>query len=434
VNADFDAGNGISACNGTPFVSDLRGTSAFFAAWRPYLFSQLAKAGAESLYQWDYNADQQFGEVDYNTGKTYLSYWVDYYLAHLFPSPPGADILKVENSNSGPLEALAVRNDDGSVVIMLANHQVRSAMDNNGPGVSHRVELDISALGAFRSAALTTIDASTDPAKGPLSRNVAPSAHMQISLNGYSVAFLQLLEAKPQFSADSVLNAASLESGGVSPGEIVSISGTGLGPDSAVHAQTSSPGVYDNLLAGTRVWFDAIAAPLISTSAKQVVAIVPYEVAGQSQTQLKVEYLGVASTAASVPVVSSAPGLFTAEPSGSGQAAAWNSDGTGNSAANPAATGSVISIMATGEGQTTPAGADGKIAGAGSPTPQLSVSAQIGGLDAEVTSAGGQTATVAGTFFIHVRIPATVTPGLTVPVVITVGSASTQAGVTIAVR
>lgn len=36
VNADFDAGNGMSACNpGQKFVTDLRGTSPFFAGWRP---------------------------------------------------------------------------------------------------------------------------------------------------------------------------------------------------------------------------------------------------------------------------------------------------------------------------------------------------------------------------------------------------------------
>jgi hypothetical protein len=50
VNADFDAGAGISACNGTPFVTDLRGSSAFFAAWRPYVFSQLGKARVQALY------------------------------------------------------------------------------------------------------------------------------------------------------------------------------------------------------------------------------------------------------------------------------------------------------------------------------------------------------------------------------------------------
>ena len=434
VNADYDIGNDISACNGTPFVTDLRGTSAFFAAWRPYIFSQLAKAGAESLYHWDYDADQQFGEVDYNTGNTYLSYWVDYYLAHLFPSPPGAEILRMNNTNAGALEALAVRNDDGSALVMLANHHVRSSMDNNGPGVPHTVALDISALGAFHSALLTTIDSSTDPSNGPVPESVTPAAHMQISLNGYSVAFLQLLEAKPQFSSTQVANAASFVGGGVSPGEMVSIEGNDLGPESPVTLETSSPGVFDNLLGGTRVWFDGIAAPLVYTSAKQVFAVVPYEVAGESKTQVQAEYLGVTSPVVTVPVVASAPGLFTGDLSGSGQAYAWNRDSTRNSAANPAQAGSVISLLATGEGQTTPAGADGKVAGAVPPKPQLSVSAQIGALAASVISAGGQPGNVAGSLMIKVQIPANLTAGSAVPVMVKIGSASSQAGVTIAVQ
>ena len=51
-------------------------------------------------------ADIQFGEVDFGAGNTYLSYWVDYYLAHFFPSPPGADILQVDNTDSGSVEML----------------------------------------------------------------------------------------------------------------------------------------------------------------------------------------------------------------------------------------------------------------------------------------------------------------------------------------
>ena len=66
VNADYDSGNGYSACNPTQkFVTDQRGTSAFFAAWRPYAFSQLGKAGNQAIYHWDYPADAQFGEVNY---------------------------------------------------------------------------------------------------------------------------------------------------------------------------------------------------------------------------------------------------------------------------------------------------------------------------------------------------------------------------------
>jgi hypothetical protein len=77
VNADYAASNGMSTCNPNQvFVDDHRGTSAFFAAWRPYVFSQLGKVGNQALYHWSYDADQQYGEVDGN-GNTYLSYWVD---------------------------------------------------------------------------------------------------------------------------------------------------------------------------------------------------------------------------------------------------------------------------------------------------------------------------------------------------------------------
>ncbi len=87
VNADW-SNNGISVCNPPQaFVDDHRGTSAFFAAWRPYVFSQLGKAGNQALYHWSYTADQQYGEVD-GSGNTYLSYWVDKTLTSLYPQPP----------------------------------------------------------------------------------------------------------------------------------------------------------------------------------------------------------------------------------------------------------------------------------------------------------------------------------------------------------
>ena len=54
------------------------------------------------------------------------------------------------------------------------------------------------------------------------------------------------------------------------------------------------------------------------------------------------------------------PGIFTNDASGAGQAAIINvPDGSRNSAAHPATRGSKVSIYATGEGQTTPAGAVG---------------------------------------------------------------------------
>jgi Glycosyl hydrolase catalytic core len=192
VNADYDAGNGISACNGTAFVTDQRGSSAFFAAWRPYVFSQLGKAGVQALYHWDFGADAQFGEVNASTGQTQLSYWVDYWLQRSFPSPPGAGLLGFSSTDDAELEILPVKNSDNSVVIMIANHAVNATADNNGPGAARSVQVDISALGNFSSASLLTIDATTSAATGPTVTSLTPAAQMTISLNGYGVEFLTL--------------------------------------------------------------------------------------------------------------------------------------------------------------------------------------------------------------------------------------------------
>ena len=192
VNADFDKGGGISACNGTPFVTDLRGSSAFFAAWRPYVFSQLGKAGVEALYHWDFDADKQFGEVDYSTGAPQLSYWVDYWLARMFPSPPGASLLDYTATDTIDLEVLPVRNPNGSVTVMVSNYAVNASGDNNGRGAPRTVLIDTSAFGAFASASLLTIDAHTNVATGPMPASVTPAPQFAVTLNGYGVAFLTL--------------------------------------------------------------------------------------------------------------------------------------------------------------------------------------------------------------------------------------------------
>ena len=192
VNADYDKGGGISACNGTAFVLDQRGSSAFFAAWRPYVFSQFGKAGVQALYHWDFDADAQFGEVNYNTDGIQLSYWVDYWLARMFPSPPGASILQSTNNDDAEIEVLAAQNPDGSVVVMIANHAINSPTDNNGPGAPRTIAIDVSALGSFQSGGLLTIDADTSVSSGPVSTPVTPGAQMTVKLNGYGVAFLTL--------------------------------------------------------------------------------------------------------------------------------------------------------------------------------------------------------------------------------------------------
>lgn len=193
VNADYANSNGDSTCNpGQVFVLDQRGSSPFFAAWRPYVFSQLGKVGAQALYHWDFDADAQYGEVQYSNDNVQLSYWVDYWLARMFPSPPGAKILNFTNSDDADIEVLPVQNPDGSVVIMLSNHSVQSPDDNNGPGASHTIGLDVSALGTFQSGSSLTIDASTNVSSGPAPAAFAPASQITVTMNGYGVTFLTL--------------------------------------------------------------------------------------------------------------------------------------------------------------------------------------------------------------------------------------------------
>lgn len=193
VNADY-SNNGKSNCNPSQtFVADARGSSAYFAAWRPLVFSQLAQAGAGSIHHWDYNADTQYGEVDFNTGNTYLSYWVDYWLTRYMTDPLGVDILPVSVTQSNDVETMAIRRPDASIVVMIADHAVSNSTDNNGVGSPRTVTIDTSALGTFKSATLMTIDSKISTSAGPTSATVTPAAKITVPFTGYGVAFLKLI-------------------------------------------------------------------------------------------------------------------------------------------------------------------------------------------------------------------------------------------------
>ncbi len=448
VNADYALSNGLSSCNGTTFVLDPRGTSPFFAAWRSLVFELLGQAGAQALYHWDFSSNAQYGETD-SSGTPYLSYWVDYYLSHWLPSPPGQDILQttasgcclwIADSGNGLMlgldtHTLALRNPDGSVVILMSNHAVENYKDNNGAGASRTFALDLSALGGFTSATLVTLDAATPLGSGPELQSLTPSAQMQVTLPGYGAALLRLSDASPNLTAAGVVNGASFVSGPVSPGEIVSLFGSGLGPLTPASLTMTNPRLVANSLEGVRVFFDGVAAPLLYASAGQVNAVVPYSVAGQSTTVLQVEYLGALSSAVTLPVAATAPGVFSIAGSGLGPGAILNSqDLSVNSALNPAARGDWVSIFATGAGVTTPASADGLLASAPLPAPNANVSVTIGGLPCPTNFAGAAPGLVSGMLQINAQVPAGVEPGSAVPVQISIGSANSQSAVTVAVQ
>ena len=228
-----------------------------------------------------------------------------------------------------------------------------------------------------------------------------------------------------QISLNSIANAATNVSGAVSPGLSVVISVPGIGPADRVDMQLSDDGLFvTTQLGDTRILFDGIAAPMLYAASGQFGAIVPYEVAGQDSTQLQVEFQGVRSNSVTVPVALSSPGLFPL---------AFDPQGNPNSADNPAPVGTLVTLYATGEGQTIDSGIDGKLAQPPYPQPVLPVSVSIDGIDAAVSYAGGAAGQVAGLVRIDVTIPDGAHSGA-IPVLLKVGPFQSQTGVTVVVQ
>ena len=183
-----------------------------------------------------------------------------------------------------------------------------------------------------------------------------------------------------EFVAEGVASAASYATGAVSPGEIITIFGQGLGPENLVTLRVEDSGRVSTELADTKVLFDGVAAPLVYLQARQLSAVVPFSVAGKDTTRIQVVRSGVASKEVILPVVSARPAVFTLDSSGRGGAAALHPDYRPVSRDNPTRPGSIITLFATGAGQLSPAVPDGTvIRGEPLPRPILPVSVRIGG-------------------------------------------------------
>ncbi len=237
-----------------------------------------------------------------------------------------------------------------------------------------------------------------------------------------------------QITAAGIVNSATNLSGAIAPGEIITIYGKDFGPAAGVSSHLTADGRVDTAVGDTRVLFDGQPGPIAFTIANQVNVIAPYALAGKTSTQVQVEYLGKTTNSVTMPVASAVPGIFSYNSSGKGQAVLVNEDATLNTPANPAARGSFVYFYATGEGQTNPAGIDGRIAAAPFPAPVQAASIQLGATTVPPAYAGAAPGFVAGVMQVNFQIPGDAPTGDAVPLALLIGGASSQSGITIAIK
>ncbi|MCX6632177.1 MAG: S41 family peptidase [Candidatus Solibacter sp.] len=230
----------------------------------------------------------------------------------------------------------------------------------------------------------------------------------------------------PAPTLTAVVNAASYAEGPVAPGEIVTIFGTNLGPASVAQTAYDGSGFLGTWAGETRVFFDDIQAPLVYASNTQVSAIVPYQVT--ANTKIRVEYQLRSSDARTVQVTAAAPGVFTV--AGKSQAAVVNQNGSFNSDANPAASGEIVTLFATGAGATSPAGVTGKLPPPGS-VPAGDVVVTFGGIRGELQFVGE---IAAGVLQVNVKVPATAVSGSAVPLSLSVSGTASPARATVVIK
>ncbi len=366
-------------------------------------------------------------------GNAYLG---GYTTSSTFPSTPGAfqSLLQPSYPNLAPYADFVTKISTGGTAILYS-----SLFDGASPGIfSIAVDAGGSAYitGQTGSRAIPISGPALQPCAEPssltynflLELNPAGSAAPYFSYEeaAASVALApdgSLYEAfgplrkianlsaagGPFLSRWCVLNGASFASHldygqpGISPGEIVTLKGTGLGP--IVPSPNNT---------GVQVLFDGVPAPLLYVQDRQINAVAPYSLIGETQTSIEVRNGSQTTAAVTIPVAATSAAVF--ENLNTGSALVFNQDFSMNSSANPASRGSAIVLFITGGGQTTPPSTDGQvwqtIGGL-----QAAVSAQLQSIDsvsntatAPVLYAGPAPTEISGVQQLNIQIPAGLPP------------------------
>jgi uncharacterized protein (TIGR03437 family) len=209
--------------------------------------------------------------------------------------------------------------------------------------------------------------------------------------------------------------------GPAAPGQLLSLFGAGLGPQTGISGFAAGQTSLPTSLANVQVTFDGLPAPLLYVSSGQINVQVPFEVAQNASTVMTVS-IGPDSVTRMFAVASSNPSVFLdmsvsvagCDLSYVGDvvfaAVALNSDGSRNSCANPAKPSTSVTIFLN--GVAAKLGGTGSITG---PNPDP-FSSQVDVRSDMVSLAAGPLfpapGMIAGISQLSVQLPAISVPGL----------------------
>ncbi len=158
---------------------------------------------------------------------------------------------------------------------------------------------------------------------------------------------------QPAITGGGIVNAVSYASAAIAPGELVTIFGSGFGATELI-TNTLENNRLPTVLGRTKVLFDGRPGAIVAMTSTQINVFVPYSVVPGKSAAVIVQTDSAVSVPVIIPVVAAVPGLATADQTGSGPGAILNQDSSFNTAANPAARGSLVTLFGTGEGFVSP--------------------------------------------------------------------------------
>lgn len=343
---------------------------------------------------------------------------------------PQTNIAVVANSTDSTMTVVNLGTGQTSTAALSFTKGVAIHVASNTAVVARSVSNEVDYLDLSKSPAqvVGTISSLSTPTAVAVNQAGRQAAVALPSFNKIAVTSLPLLNRL------AIVNGASFQATSLAPGSIASAFSAALAASTLTAPSVPLPVT----LGETSLLVGSVQAPLFYVSNSQVNFQVPVGLTGSQTVTVLRKNVTVASGTLTIASVS--PALFTQAADGSGPVAALNEDGSVVSAsgcitgAKPAAPGSAVMLFGTGEGDLTPLLATGAAAPVTPPsvTP-ANPTATLGGVPVSVEFSGAAPGFV-GLWQINIRIPSNPSSGPAVPLVVTLGGQSSQAGVTLAVN